>query len=86
MRSPSDTLTDLACQAQQLPEPDRLVTQHLILAAAASGFERAAHLTDWLRDMSQSQRRTVLDNAREACGLPRSDGLDRAEANALRNR
>jgi hypothetical protein len=82
----SDTLADVAFAANDLPDDDRLVTQHLVLEAHAAGDDRVGHLLDRLGSMSPRERRQVLDDAREASGLERSEDIDSREAFEHRNR
>jgi hypothetical protein len=78
-RSRDDSLRDVAILANRLPADEARVVQHIVLEAHAAGDDNAGHLLDRLGDLEPEQRRQVLDNAREACGLPRSEDIDRRE-------
>jgi hypothetical protein len=78
--SRDDSLIDVAAAATNLPDDDRVVVQHILLEARLAGDSTAGDLLDRLGRLSAGERRRVLDNAREAGGLPRSEDLDRREA------
>jgi hypothetical protein len=79
-RTREDTLIDVAASATSLADDDRRVTQHIVLEAQVAGDRSAGDLLDRLGAMSREARRQVLDDAREASGLPRSEDLDRRQA------
>jgi hypothetical protein len=75
-----ESLVDLACAESALPDKDdRLVLRELVLAATLAGDHTAGDLFDRLEAAGPAGRRPILDNAREAAGLPRTEDLDRAE-------
>jgi hypothetical protein len=84
--SRDDSLIDVAAEATNLPNEDRRVVQHLVLEAHVAGDDRVGHLLDRLSAMKRQERRQVLDDAREACGLERSEDIDSREAFEHRNR
>jgi hypothetical protein len=75
-----ESLVDLACAESALPEKDdRLVLRELVVGATLAGDHSVGDLFDRLEAAGPAGCRPILDNAREAAGLPRTEDLDRAE-------
>jgi hypothetical protein len=78
MRSRDDSLSAVGGFVRHLPDPeDRAVARHIAVDAATSrGMATAGELCDWLDGLDTASRRTVLDEARAACGLPSTDDVE----------
>jgi hypothetical protein len=79
-RDRSDSLAELGFDAGLLGEEDRAVTRHLVLRALLEGDKTTGDLLDRLEAADPTERRELLDDAREAAGLERSEDIDAREA------
>jgi hypothetical protein len=79
-RSREDPLVDLADAARVLGQDDERIARQIVLSAITDGTAATAgELIDQLEKASRERRRKMLDDAREAVGLERSEDVDFAE-------
>ena len=69
-RDPGDSLVEVAGLARHLDGDDRLVAREVALGARLDGLATAGELLDRLERLEPNERRAMLDQARQACGLP----------------
>ena len=75
-RDRNDHLSTVADSARTLStDEDRAVARQLVLDGSASGLTTVGQLLDRLEAASPTERRTMLDDARAAAGLPTATAL-----------
>jgi hypothetical protein len=83
-RSPEDPLVDVAEAAHVLPTDEARVVRQLVLGELVDGSAKSAgELLDKLEAASPEERRKMLDAAREAAGLERTEDIDFREQHAV---
>jgi hypothetical protein len=79
-RHRDDDIDEVAFAARALPDADdRAVLTELVVSARLDGCRSAGDLLDRIAGATAVQRRRMLDDAREAIGLERSEDIDRRE-------
>jgi hypothetical protein len=85
-RRRDDLLADVDLAARrELEGEDAMVTRHLATAAMLAGDRTAGDLIDRIDRATPAQRRRLLDEARQAIGLERSEDIDTRERFAALN-
>jgi hypothetical protein len=80
IRGPNAPLADLIADAFSFKAEERDVVHELVSQAILSSCETTGDLLDRLNGASVAERRTILDNAREAAGLESATAIDDEEA------
>jgi hypothetical protein len=80
VRDRADRLAEVAIDSHQLADPEERVTvRELVLQATLAGDRTAGDLLDRLEAAGPAGRRPILDDAREAAGLERTEDIDARE-------